>query len=527
MVAPYISREDVGAALASLIHATRPANASGLQHLLLVDLLVDAPDMPTSDEARTYAVRELLVSEIARALNEQRRVFGLMPISELAPRDEALAALSEHVRMGARELLEWSVLYYRYVRSDLALSVETLAALIAVQARTITRYHDDAIKMLTERLIRAEQMARREQLDRRLLAALPYSVPVRLVGRDDLLRMTEDALRTLSPRHILITGTTGVGKTTFVQELLRRQISAGYLDQLVWLEQPGSAQLARQQIAEMLLREDSRLTLRDYLLLYRVAVVLDEIDMAASDRDAFAALLRDLGAALVCLINRVYVPLVGVEAHLPLGEIGRDDADVVVDDVLRLYPTLRAEDRREAGGVLYEHLGGNPLALKLAAGLWVDSDDWRLLEAEVHEHLFGKLFAALDVGARQAWCAFALLPRAAHHDDLAGLWGLSAEAVGGLLRLSLLERGEDDAYQLVGGARAFIRAQYAISDAVRGLFDGLIDAVRDGDRRVRRAGTDAADALPGAGRGAACSVDRFAVGGRAAARSLGSLAGDS
>src|SRR5205085_8596291 len=142
-------------------------------------------------------------------------------------------------------------------------------------SRTITRYHDDGIDLLAQRLIHHEQSARRAQVERRLYAMLPYSVAITLIGRQELLEKTENLLTTLSPCHLLITGTTGVGKTVFVQELLRVQIAAGHLDHLVWLDEPVSAPFVREQMTEQLLREGGEISLRDYLLLYRVVVVLD------------------------------------------------------------------------------------------------------------------------------------------------------------------------------------------------------------------------------------------------------------
>jgi hypothetical protein len=77
MIVPYISREDIHAALGTLIHAAQRSGESGLHRLMLVDLAVAAPEMPDSDAARDYALRELLVSEITAALNESRALFGL------------------------------------------------------------------------------------------------------------------------------------------------------------------------------------------------------------------------------------------------------------------------------------------------------------------------------------------------------------------------------------------------------------------------------------------------------------------
>src|SRR3954447_19847824 len=107
MILPYISRGDVGAALSSLIHNTQKPAADGLQHLLLVDLLVISPDMPDSDEKRAFAVQELLAREITQALNEQRGLFRLNPTNDRARADEAEREFEELIKLGKHELLAW------------------------------------------------------------------------------------------------------------------------------------------------------------------------------------------------------------------------------------------------------------------------------------------------------------------------------------------------------------------------------------------------------------------------------------
>ncbi|HVU11378.1 MAG TPA: hypothetical protein VHD90_08875, partial [Phototrophicaceae bacterium] len=125
---PYIGHEAVSAALNALIHASHKADADGgLQYLLLIDLAVNAPDMPNSPNARAFAVRDLLVTEIARAFNEGRAAFRLSGVDERATVDQAYLDLQALSAIGAAELLAWSVLYYRYVRSDLEISAEELA----------------------------------------------------------------------------------------------------------------------------------------------------------------------------------------------------------------------------------------------------------------------------------------------------------------------------------------------------------------------------------------------------------------
>jgi tetratricopeptide (TPR) repeat protein len=474
MIVPYISREDVSAALSSLIHTTRKPVADGLQHLLLVDLLVNAPDMPNSDEKRAFAAQELLIMEITRALHEQCDLFRLLPPGERTQGDEIQKEAAELIKVGKHNLMAWSIVYYRYVRADLGLSVEELAQLFMVTPRTVTRYHDDGIDMLVQRLIREEQLARRSQTERRLYAMLPYSVPITLVGRDDLLDTAESLLETLLPCHILITGGMGVGKTVFVQELLRRQIAAGRLNQLVWLDDPASTQFVHEQITEQLLREGSEITLRDYLLMYRVVVVLDGLELVMMDETVLSPLLRDLGAAVVILINRTYVALEGAEAHLPLPEIDPEAANKLINQALRLQANTDSEHIREVAYDLYHQLGGNPLALRLAAGMWESTKNWNALNLDIHERLFGHMFTAFSDQVKAAWCAFVLLVRPVRPDRLASLWGISARAVNLLLRHCLIEGDPDTGYSLVAAAREYIRQTYPTDENIQKHFAGLL-----------------------------------------------------
>src|SRR3970040_427983 len=104
MVVPVISREDIRAALDSLIHSTHKPGANGLHRLLLVDLALAAPDMPDSDAARDYAVRNLLVNQIVTALNEQRALFSLGGVDTRASVAKTHEEIDNALTVGAREL---------------------------------------------------------------------------------------------------------------------------------------------------------------------------------------------------------------------------------------------------------------------------------------------------------------------------------------------------------------------------------------------------------------------------------------
>lgn len=475
MVVPFISREDIRAALDSLIHTSPRTDANGLYRLLLVDLAVNAPEMPDSDAARDYALHGLLVDLITHSLDEQRAAFDLAPVDVKASATIVRREIGEAVRVGARELTLWCALYYRYVRSDLDFSVDGLARLLGVHSRTLPRYLDDGLSLLTISLIKAEQEARRSLLQRRLRAALPYSVPMRLFGRQMLLDHVEAKLAALSPRHLLITGVAGIGKSAFAQELLRRQIAADEFDHLIWIEAPESAAFVRQEIASRLLRENSQLMLGDYLLLYPVALVLDGLDGLVSDLAALDTLLHDLGAAQVFLIHRTPLALESVEGQISITELDRAASLELVTDVLRRNNVEIADD---AAGTLYDHLGGNPLMLRLAAGLWEQGHDWTELQIEVQGRLLERLFVAFDDSIRRAWCALALVPNHAKLEEMADVLHISDHALQTLERHHIIvEQPDNSGLQDDGGLWAAAREFVRYNPAARALASAIIDGL--------------------------------------------------
>lgn len=476
MAAPYISRGDVAAALNSLIYSTREPEIGALRQLLVVDLLVNAPSMPASDEARSYALRDLLTTEISKALSDQRENFGLDAADERESADQARESIRQDRAIEhATLLLAWSCLFYRYVRADLGFTVEDLAESYAVEMRTISRYANYGIRELTRRLIGLEAHARREQRRRRLLAALPSTVAVNLVGRERLLDEIEQVLPTLSPCHILVTGMSGIGKTSFVQELLRRFIERDQLDQLVWIEKPESIQYVRERLTEELLHEGGALGLREYLQMYRVAIVIDSFRSLAEQESALGALLSDLSAGVVVLINSSSVAAEHFTLHFALPNISPEDARTLIYDMLRRNPTLELEanDLDRTVRDLAEQVGGNPLALRLAAQNW-DVLNATRLQNNIHERLLNDLFVALDSGEQQIWGALALLSAPISLDTLVTIWSFDEKQVLAMARQPIIAIGADGMVSLVGSARDFLRVQYQTMPMLHDMFDHLL-----------------------------------------------------
>ncbi len=477
---PYISREDVSATLGGLIHFSTKPEPNSLRHLLLVDLRITTPHAPESDLIRDYAVREILVSEITAALNEHRAIFKLRPLEVHADIQEVVQEAAQAVAQSAPELLIWSLLYYRFVRSDLGFTVERLSELLALHPRSIPRYQNEGIELLTARLIHAEQNARVAQNRRRLYAALPYSGSLRLYGRDDLLRETHKKLGELSPPHLLITGSVGVGKTAFTQELLRLEIEAGSLDRILWIDHPVTAAFVSQHISETLFQEGSSVTLREYLLLFRIAVVLDGADRLFSDDTALHELLQDLGGALVCITNLTYRPLKGINLHLALPEIDRNAARRLVSD-LSLHEDI--DTAAQLSDALYARVGGNPLALKLGAGLWATDEPWASVAHDLTFHVLSLIYRGLGNKAQRAWCLLALCRTEVTPVTLAS-WNVALDAITLLRRHELVEGRVTDGARLLDAAGDFIQQQYQMDEAVTWQIDQLVEQVAQAENAL-------------------------------------------
>lgn len=470
MITPYISRENVSSALASLIHNSRDLKSNGLRHLLLVDLLLINPALPSGDNMRDYALKELLVSTIIAVLSDHRAVFLLPPPNQSATINGVRDEMAEAVEQGSLNLTIWSLLYYRYVRADLGLSVELLSEALAIHPRTLSRYNDEGVELLKDRLINTELAARQAQNHRRLYEALPYPVPVHVFGREQLFQQVQDLLSVVSPRHFLVTGEAGIGKTTFVQEVLRGEIDANRIDQLIWIEHPPSVHYVRQVIRESLQGENGTIPLRDYLAIYRVALVFDGISAFAVERVELEALLRELGAASVFLINPVHVSLFGLGTHIVVPEITLEAAYELVS---KLTPLGEPDERYEYTRLLYEQFGGNPLAFRLGIGFFAGNESLPAIQSQLGDGLLLQLFTSLALDTQRAWCVLSLLGSGISVDKLAFSWNVQYSALLALLQLGLLEMLEDSVF-LSSVARDFVRQHYSQQLPIRQLVDSII-----------------------------------------------------
>lgn len=470
---PFISEAHVRAVLDSLLFNSKPETANPLEALLLVDEALIDPDLPPFEQARYFALQQVVVQLIEEGLARQRQVFGLPSPRRDVPLSEALAALSLDARHGSHNLPGWSVLYYRYVCVDLSLTPPALAEALSVNVRSVQRYEAHGIRRLTRRLLEAETAVRHIQRMRRLTTALPQMSPVNLVGRARALEQADSVVDNPPPHRLYITGVSGIGKSVFAQEWLRRQIHADRLDHLLWIDQPRSIQAVRDHLLE-LLPPESTLSLRACLLTQRVGLVLDGLQHLFGEFDTLYALLNEIDAALVCLIDPIYVPLPLQHSHIPLNDLDESDTLMLVRAALSSQDAVLAPDfvtfiRGMVGGV-----PGAALLLARSLRFYDQPPAQPALDG-----IYSAVYAVLNLALKRAWLSFCLLPPGdVEAAALRDLWDdvIGGSDLGDLARAHLIETSlvKERRYLLANAARHFIAARYAVDAEVRYLLRDLV-----------------------------------------------------
>jgi tetratricopeptide (TPR) repeat protein len=429
---PHIGQANVRSVLESMLYG-RVQQPNPLTSLLLVDVLLNQPDVPLTDDPRTFAIKYILVDLIAEHYQKHRWNLGLSATNADETLQDAYETIREAGRTQNQELLGWCVLFYRYVRVTLNLSPEMISQAMGVEDRTLRRYHTHALQRLTEALVEAEWRARQQQRRIRLHTSLPITVAVQLIGREADFNRLQNLLDVHPPHHIQITGAAGVGKTVLVQETIRQQIDDEQIDYLVWIDDPPSPDYVLQHVQEVLGLE-GRVRLKAFTLENRLSIVLDNVEWSESTSvvDAF----NSLSGATVYLISRTHLPFLLDFKHVLLGELDQESITQIVRGL-----TQEGDGADPYPLQIWQMVGGNPLAAKMAT--WgLKAYDVMTLDAEILAALFDRVYQSLDDAAQRAWIAFALMPlQVIYLEQLIRTWSGRVEqrAVFALIRSNVVE----------------------------------------------------------------------------------------
>jgi tetratricopeptide (TPR) repeat protein len=430
---PMLQEKAVEQALEAM-RAGQVLRGHPLQFFLSVLSRLESPDVLGGDIALQVAAFDHLVEVIAGRLEQLRQLYNLPPPDRRCSEDR----IEEDFRQGNPELEAWSLLYHRYVCVDRNLSMQAIAGRVHQDERTLRRRHRLGITRLTRTLYRLEQEARRRETRRRLRLALPVSSPPTLFGVDAAFSAAQHLLLDGEPpRHVMLHGPAGIGKTALALALAHALVDSERFDDLLWLDLSDLPAEPTALALEIVIRLGLPLApgaapdqvLRAYLFVHPVLIILDRAEILLSDAQRTETTLALLDSACVILTGRIKGPACLHLYQVTLPELDREHAFRLVEHAAERESPLRADwlDRFDA---IWNTAGGNPLALELLLGI---SRHLPLPDAFTQtkvDHLYRQIWAQLSPDERSVLLLALLFPHGGlPYESISSLAQLSPEIV--------------------------------------------------------------------------------------------------
>jgi tetratricopeptide (TPR) repeat protein len=480
---PFISQKSVRLALDAFLYSSATLD-SPLLFLLLVEEFLLNPDLPAVSNPREYALAQILNSVITAEFSRRRQIFHLERPGSDDARENILSLVEEDAKIASPELIGWSWLYHHFVRVDLNFSQQEFCDIIHIDGRTLRRYQTHILKRLTDLLIDLEWKARNTQRKRRLVSELPSSSMFPIIGREHLIQNVSQILSELQSPHIQISGAKGVGKTTFVESVLRKQIDNGEIDQLVWIDTPSTCDFVRQFLVERLMPTQVTIGLREYCQMYRTVVVLDGIELLYADYQALGALLKLLAGATVFLICNYHEPLTNT-VQIALHELDHTNA---CNLIRYFFTTINGyeEVNEDTVQLVWDRVGGNPFAVQLTVLNWLRINIEGFTSNIGLDAIFAYIFESIEYSLKCTWIALAAFSSGKiEYEELRKIWpqhitsqNISLLVGYHLLRVSV---GRSHYYSLLESARNYIQECYKNDPTVRGIVEQLIEDLDNAD----------------------------------------------
>lgn len=484
MTNPTFDEEAVRRALEHLRQAER-LTENPLSALIWVRQHADAHHPILSAVGVEVALWNALTGLIERHLTHLRRVEGL-PAPDADEREVAMRALRADFAQSNTELEAWSALYYRYVRIDLDLQVQTIARELRTSVRQIQRRISHGVRRLTEQISQLESEARARERQLSLRLKLPPASYASLFGHEELLARLCSVAHMVGPPHTtILVGPGGIGKSSLAHAAVQQLVEESLLNDLAWLHLNGPtaypallSDLAQALgYAHLVASGPTQIeaSLRNQLEHTRTLLVIDNADSLEAKDLMIPSLDRLVKPGQALLISR-REPVLSTPYHLlQVPPLSREALSDLLQEIVRLRRLSRTRllDDRSIDAI-YRATGGNPLAAKLVASQLAYLPLERVLEniagletAEgeaLFDALFAPAWADLDEAARRTALVLSLLPEGAVWLQLQAVTSLPSDALDQALRALVMRSlvdatGDQPCYQMHPLTRHFVGIQ--------------------------------------------------------------------
>jgi hypothetical protein len=291
--------------------------------------------------------------------------------------DETINQLAEQDEVGAK------VLHHRFFEGEITRQV---AARLHASPDQVNRWQRSAIENLTVILMNRE-MTRRQKRSRLVLEGLPNPSYSRLFGFRSLqAEIREQLLRQEEPLVIALSGIGGIGKTSLADAIARLVAPALAFERIVWLrayidpfDSDSAAERSWSQVEEALgqalfgdatAQDGLGNRLEDALRSKPFLIVIDNLEQDDQTVCFLDHVRRLAGPSKFLLTTRARLTISAPAYFRSLTELDLTDATDLLryqDQITGTYVMTDATEKEIEA--IYEVTGGNPLALKLVAGL--------------------------------------------------------------------------------------------------------------------------------------------------------------
>lgn len=355
---------------------------SPLAGLVLVQAQLNSPTALKDLASHNEVVYELLASLLIDEFSMLRSQYQLAAISVTAPSSlqAGIQDLGQCGKTGNTRLVGYALLYYRYIRSDLELSVQAIGDYLNYEARGLRRYNEEALDSLLGKLINLERQARARRHNILRQLALPQYPIIGLATHTQLVIDTaNEILESPFPYHLYIWGTPSIGKSTLALQIVKNLNVRPYAHEIVWLNfgnldtQPTDTETIADLICEALhLRPTHETNQSSQLIQQYLAYLMNDklqllivLDNADGWQIAITEAWSWLGqCALIVTASAPSEHWLTSQIRCP--ELNLEDSFTFLENLETTFTRGNRKNQDAAYRQVIQQVGGNPSNLKRA-----------------------------------------------------------------------------------------------------------------------------------------------------------------